>query len=1150
MMWPAQAWADRRWAMTYGGSQFDYSRDVATDASGNVYVVGYTSSTNFPKTQSSGVGGGYDAYLLKLDSLGNRVWAITMGGSGNDFAYGVAIDGQGNVYLTGKAAAGFPFTGTTFQGAGDDAFVAKVNSAGSVQWAIPYGGPGTDYGNSLGVDANGNVYVTGVAAVSGFPTTNATYAGNNDDAFLLKLDGSGQRQFCLIYGGASFDFGNDLVVLADGSSFLVGETGSGNFPNTSSAYAGTSGTKAFIAGFNANGTRQFAMKYGGSVVERALSCAWDASANQLVVVGYTESPDFPTNRVLRPGALQDIFVLRLHSNGQRNWAGKLGGANADYARGVAIDQAGHIFLTGESGSSDYPSTMSAFASQGSDAIITKLDSTGKLIWSGRYGGGQTDIGEAVAMRGPEVMFVGHSQSSAFPSTLNTYAGSGTEAFILDFTDCLGIVPQFSVANACIVDSVQFLGTSLAGTSIIASQSWDFGDGDNSTALNPIHLYASAGTYTLELRIVDGCGTPDSVAGSVDLYPKPVAAYTYTDTCATGNMNASSTSSVAMTLGSQVNAWQWYVDGIAADSLPSTTLANGQSRIVDLKLIVTTNFGCKDSTQRQIFIAPLPIVRAHVESLCYPNALVWTDSSTVDTGSIAALAWHAVADSLIGTGPSFQWATNDTGYFETVHVVITAAGCSDSLLTGAQVWPKPTAHFSLEDVCHPHPVSIQDSAVGNGGALVGWEYAFGDGQTSVLASPSHTYAGPGAYFVQQIVVTDHACRDTVADSVQVFPKPVAEFAADTVCLGDQTTFQNLSQVSSGSLVVHAWSFGDADSSSVIDPTHTYSGAGGFTVALAVETDHGCQDTIEQGVWIHALPVITFTYQQGTPDLCIGDSSLLAVATMFEGYEWEVGDTTAGIWVFAEDQYVVTVTDSNGCQSTDSSFVEFHAVPSPNPSIWPLDSMWACPLDSTFLDAGPGYATYFWNTGDTTRWLAQPAPGDYAVTVTNGFGCQGVSSSVHLEYFAPTAAPMILQQGDSLMATSGTAWQWYLDGQPIGPATQQVWHPLNSGSYVVEVTDSNGCLQASAPFTTVVGTAPTVQLQLRAWPNPLSASGDLHISGWQGLASAEIMDSFGRIVWAKSGLQSEQALTLQGIASGFYTLTVHTRTSSGTVKFILR
>jgi len=476
----------RLWATYYGGSDYDYAYSVATDQQGNVYVVGYTWSSNFPVYDPGGGAyyqgnnaGYYDAFILKFNSSGVRLWATYYGGSSSsDYAYSVATDQQGNVYVVGyTSSTNFPVYdpggGAYYQGsrAGyDDAFILKFDSSGVRQWATYYGGSSSsDYAYSVATDQQGNVYVVGYTSSTNFPVYDpgggAYYQGNNAgyyDAFILKFNSSGVRQWATYYGGSSSsDYAYSVATDPQGNVYVVGYTRSTDFPvynpGGGAYYQGSRAgyDDAFILKFDSSGVRQWATYYGGSSSsDYAYSVATDPQGN-VYVVGYTSSTNFPVydpgggayfQQTIGSSGYSDAFILKFNSSGVRLWATYYGGSSYDYTNSVATDPQGNVYVVGNTYSTDFPVYNPGGGAyyQGSeagydDAFILKFNSSGVRLWATYYGGSSSDYAYSVATD-PQgnVYVVGNTGSTNFPVG-NPYGAyyqqnnnGSSDAFLLKF----------------------------------------------------------------------------------------------------------------------------------------------------------------------------------------------------------------------------------------------------------------------------------------------------------------------------------------------------------------------------------------------------------------------------------------------------------------------------------------------------------------------------------------------------------------------------------------------------------------------------------------------------------------------------------------------------------------------------------------------
>jgi hypothetical protein len=363
-----------------GGSGADSGYAIAVDSSDNAYVTGATNSTDFPTMnplQPANAGGALDVFVAKLNPTGSAlVYSTYLGGSGEDFGNAIAVDSSGNAYVTGATGSTDfptvnPLQSTNAGGQnGWDAFVAKLNPTGSALVYSTYlGGGGLDDGNGIAVDSSGSAYVTGQTNSSNFPTMNPLQPtlGGCCNAFAAKINPAGSAFVYSTYlGGSGGDIGYGIAVDSSGNSYITGYTVSTNFPTMNPlqpTIGGGEGTilgDAFVAKLNPAGSGLVYSTYiGGSGDDRGSGIAVDGSGNAYVT-GSTGSTDFPTMNPLQPtnGGSNDAFVAKLNSTGSALiYSTYLGGSAADGGGGIAADGSGNAYVTGSTVSTDFP-TMS------------------------------------------------------------------------------------------------------------------------------------------------------------------------------------------------------------------------------------------------------------------------------------------------------------------------------------------------------------------------------------------------------------------------------------------------------------------------------------------------------------------------------------------------------------------------------------------------------------------------------------------------------------------------------------------------------------------------------------------------------------------------------------------------------------------------
>src|SRR5579884_4241274 len=367
-----------------GGSGSDSATSIAIDGSGDAFITGGTTSSNFPTSnpEQKATGGDSDVFVAELNPAGNAlVYSTYVGGSSFDKGTSIAIDSSGNAYVTGYTSSpNFPTTSkafsTTYQGNGNsEAFVLKLNSGGSALGYSTYlGGSGGDFGQGIAVDNGGEAYVTGFTFSTNFPTKNPVQSTNNGgaDVFVTKLNAAGsQLVFSTYLGGSGDDRGLGLTLNGGGNVFITGSTQSPNFPTTNGVYQTTPGgnTDAFIAQINAAGSQLVYSTYlGGSDVDQGNGIGVDSAGNAYVV-GSTSSTNFPTvnptQSTLGEGACgspcSNAFVAAVNPQGSGLvYSTYLGGSGPDYGQAIAVDSSGNAYVVGSTASSNFPAVAGAF----------------------------------------------------------------------------------------------------------------------------------------------------------------------------------------------------------------------------------------------------------------------------------------------------------------------------------------------------------------------------------------------------------------------------------------------------------------------------------------------------------------------------------------------------------------------------------------------------------------------------------------------------------------------------------------------------------------------------------------------------------------------------------------------------------------------
>ncbi len=422
-----------------GGSGLDSVRAIAVDSAGNAYVAGQTDSMDFPVAGAvrPTSGGGVDAFIAKLNAAGNAlVYSTYLGGSWDDRAFGIAVDGSGNAYVTGWTySPNFPTTNGARQrtlGGGRDAFVAKLNAAGDTLLYSTYlGGSSNDSGNAIAIDGAGQTIVAGETLSFDFPVANGlrSYNSGRQDGFIAKLSADGGALLWSTYlGGYGDDRATALVIDSLDDVYVAGATDSANFP-TYHAFQGANrgGQDGFVTKLSADGRNLLYSTYlGGSwgtvgAPELAAAIRVDGAGCALVA-GSTGSRDFPVFGALQAaygGGGSDAFVSKLSATGDSLlFSTYLGGYGTDLATGIAVDAAGTTYVVGYTSSANFPTAnaLQPTIAGSYDAFLTRLNPQGTALLESTFLGGLgSDAAYAVALgSGSAVYMAGQTQSLNFP----------------------------------------------------------------------------------------------------------------------------------------------------------------------------------------------------------------------------------------------------------------------------------------------------------------------------------------------------------------------------------------------------------------------------------------------------------------------------------------------------------------------------------------------------------------------------------------------------------------------------------------------------------------------------------------------------------------------------------------------------------------
>jgi len=678
------------------------------------------------------------------------------------------------------------------------------------------------------------------------------------------------------------------------------------------------------------------------------------------------------------------------------------------------------------------------------SFVFTNSSTGTSTFHWSFGGGASDT------------------SNTTSPTKNNYATSGSKSIQLIVMSSLGCMDtantglvvlssptaSFTVNNnsQCFNQQSFVFTNSSTGTS---TSHWSFGGGasDTSNTTSPTkNNYATAGSKNVQLIVMSNLGCKDSATQNILVHPKPTVSFAIDSSikCINQQLYKFTNSSTITAPGTLTYLWNFGEGASDTSTQSSTNRSNyAVTGTKTVKLVVTSNFGCKDSLNQTLVVHPKPTVAYAIDSsikCINQQSYKFTSSSSVPYGTLNYL-WNfgeGTADTSSTQNPTKNNYTS-TGS-KTVKLVITSSfGCKDSLNKSLVVHPKPTGAYAIDSTIkciNQQSFKFTNSSTIPYGTLSYW-WNFGEGVSDTSVSTNTTknnYAATGTKTVKLIATSSFGCKDTVSKTLVVHPKPTVAYAIDSSikCINQQSyKFTNSSTVPYGTLN-YWWNFGEgtSDTSSTQNPTkNNYTSTGSKTVKLAITSSFGCKDSVNKSLVVHPKPTVAYAIDSGIK--CINqqsfkftNSSTVAYGTL--SYWWNFGEGVSDTSVStntSKNKYATTgtktvklvATSSFGCKDTVSKTLVVHPKPT---AAYAIDSSIKCINQQSYKFTNSstvpyGTLSYWWNYGEgisDTGVSTNTSKSNYATTgtktvklvATSSFGCKDTVSKTLVVHPKPTTA----------------------------------------------------------------------------------------------------------------------------------------------------
>ncbi len=982
------------WVTYYGGSMTEYTNCIATDGNGNVLLTGLTFSTNFPISTGAfqlANGGIIDMMIVKFDFNGRRVWSTYYGGDDFDRPGGIATDGLNAVLLTGyTTSTNFPLTTGAFQ----------------------------------------NTLVGG------------------SDAFITKLDANGALIWSTLYGGNdSGEHGTSIVTDAAGNIGVTGYTGSRNFPVTPGAFQNIYGGNfydAFILKFSPGGNRLWATFYGGSFPDIGNGIACDA-ANNLVCVGTTNSANFPISTGTfqssygggtMPLAQGDAFVIKFDPNGSRLWGTFLGGSSDEFGGSVAIDSNNDIIVGGGTRSASFPVTVGAakpaYIGGGYDIFITKFNSNGASLWSTFYGSPVFDMFGYCAVDKHNNVFITWEGEDVDPLLRPTCAYQKT----------FGGGPTYGVEDQ-VISKFDKNGNYLCDTYLGGASEEDIDGNRGGLACYNGYIFTAMNVLGSAFPVTPGA-FQSSYGGSWDCGIARLCGMSCGDTSTFNNATITSTQTgtgcynIAMDFNQTYSPcdtanifYQWNFTGATIASSSSKNPTNIiyptiGSYPVSLKIITDCDT-VLTSTIVTLTVSPTTISVSSNTTICSGN------TTALSVNGATSYAWSPA----IGLNSSNSAVVNASPNSTTTYTVsgIAPNGCNYSLPVTVNVNTKPSIQISGNNaVCLGALANLSASGATN--------YSWNTGATSTAIQ-----IAPTTNNIYSVIGTDaNGCTSITSATVSVHSLPIVTIIGSSpICVGSTTILTAAGAIS------YNWNTTNTNQTISVSPsiTTTYS-VNGIDV-------NGCTGSSTATVIANALPIANAGLDI---NICNGSSSQLN-ATGGTNYLWTpaigLNNTSVANPIAnssATTTYTVTVSNGNGCSSTDDILITINALPIADAGV--DDTV--CIGINTTLQATGGI-NYSWSPAGSlsnpliNNPVASPLTNtSYTVVVTDINGCTASDNKILYVINLPTVnagSDVSTCFGNSiwLSATGASTYSW---SPSTGLSATTISNPVSTSSTTISYT----------------------------------------------------------------------------------------------------
>lgn len=616
--------------------------------------------------------------------------------------------------------------------------------------------------------------------------------------------------------------------------------------------------------------------------------------------------------------------------------------------------------------------------------------------------------------------------------------------------------------------------------------WNTGSTDSILVVSPIINT----TYTATGNMVNNPVCPAFGSFSVFVI-NPQPDFNFTSQCQGTAINFTDTSIIDPL--HWLTSWQWDFGDGGTSTLQNPSHVYAAGGTYNVTLTVTSNTGCVQSITKPVVVYHNPDVNFNFTNVCLNETTQFTNTTTVTGGLISTFSWNFGDGTAASNQPNPTHVYASAGNYNATLTITSNQGCIDSATKVVSVYEYPTASFTVNNVCQIDSAHFTNNSSDPLGTIAWWEWLYGDNSPADNANWDgvHQYQNAGYYNVTLTIESNFGCRDSIQDSIQIYPMPLADFSFVNACFHDPVTFTNLSQ---GNIVLNEWLFGD---NTPIDtngqPTHIYPAPGTYSVWLNVTTDLGCTDSVRHNVETYTLPIADFYFQNACDNypVIFADSSSVPYPDYISQWQWNFGDNTPNNTTQHPSHLYDTsgtypvqliVTSFNGCKDT----IIKQVITYPNPVVDFSAPQEGCsPFCTQFTDLSTlalgNIVMWQWTFSNGTNAYAQnpnvcftnngqsPQLIDVTLTATTNYSCTTtVTKPLYITVFPLPHASFTYYPNQTTIlepainfndhSTGASQWTWnFGDGTPFGHVPNPNHIYQDTGRYYVQLLVENiyGC-----------------------------------------------------------------------------------------------